>query len=197
MPLVPCCAAERNGLNMTINPRYVLQNLLLKMRYRSELSIPLRTRLEKNTDVYCKTGTIQIGNYSSMRENVHVSALCGGKLILGENTQINRNCILVSRKEIRIGENVFIGPNVCIYDHDHCFDVNGMKEGYTLDDIVIEDNCWIGAGCIILKGTHIGKGSVIGAGCVVKGNIPGHSLVTSNRALEVRALENRSHEKKD
>ena len=34
--------------------------------------------------------------------------------------------------------------------------------------IVIEDNVWIGANCVLLDGTHIGEGSVIAAGSVVR-----------------------------
>lgn len=182
---------------MGMNLVHVWRNVFWKLKNPKRLTIPIRTRLWKNADIYCKTGSIQFGRYSSARENVHLSALCGGKLILGENTRINRNCIFVARKEIRIGDNVSFGPNVCIYDHDHCFDFNGKKEGFTLGEVVIENDCWIGAGCIILKNTHIGKGCVIGAGCVVKGDIPAHSLVTMSRELQIRALEDRSHGNKD
>jgi hypothetical protein len=34
-------------------------------------------------------------------------------------------------------------------------------------DIVIEDDCWIGAGVIVLAGVTVGAGSVVGAGAVV------------------------------
>lgn len=179
---------------MTYGLSYFMRYINAKLSCGKRLSIPLRTRLGKMTDIYCKTGYVSIGNYSSVRENVHLSALCDGKLTMGENVRINRNCIFVSRKHIEIGDNVSFGPNVCIYDHDHCFGAEGRKEGFTLGDVFIGDNCWIGAGCIILKNTHIGKGCVIGAGCVIKGNIPDHSLVTMGRNLNIVPLEERSNE---
>ena len=56
-----------------------------------------------------------------------------------------------------------------------------MKE----NDIVIEDNVWIGFGAQIMSGVHIGKGAIIGAGAVVAksvneyevwGGIPAHFI---------------------
>ena len=44
-------------------------------------------------------------------------------------------------------------------------------------DIIVEDDVWIGARAIILKGVTIGKGSVVGAGAVVTKTIPPYSIV--------------------
>ena len=41
------------------------------------------------------------------------------------------------------------------------------------------------------KYTHIGECCVIGAGTVVKGNIPPHSLVTSDREVNIVQIEKR------
>ena len=57
--------------------------------------------------------------------------------------------------------------------------------------ITIEDNCWIGANATILRGTHIGEGCVIGAGTVVKGEIPPHSIVTSNREMVIKPIKDK------
>jgi acetyltransferase-like isoleucine patch superfamily enzyme len=54
--------------------------------------------------------------------------------------------------------------------------------------VVIEDDVWIGANCIILSGAHIGKGSVISAGSVVSSEIPEFSIVAGNPA---RVIANR------
>ena len=52
--------------------------------------------------------------------------------------------------------------------------------------VVIEDNCWIGGGVIILPGVTIGKGSVIGAGSVVTKNIPENSVAVGNPCRVIR-----------
>ena len=42
----------------------------------------------------------------------------GGQIKLNQN-YINRNCTIVAHQCIEIGYGTTIGPNVCIYDHDH------------------------------------------------------------------------------
>lgn len=132
----------------------------------------------------------RIGDGVKLNTNVTVSVQPGGSLQIGNKVGIGPNSMVVCHKHIRIGNGVMIGPGVCIYDHDHQFSkADGIKPfEYTYGDIDIGDNCWIGAGCIILKGTTIGEGCVIGAGSVLKGEYPPHSLVTMKRECEVREI---------
>jgi acetyltransferase-like isoleucine patch superfamily enzyme len=55
--------------------------------------------------------------------------------------------------------------------------------------IVIGNNVWIGAGAIILPGTTIGDGAVIAAGTVVKGRIPGRSIVKAETSLKIEPID--------
>lgn len=103
----------------------------------------------------------------------------------------NRNCIVICRNEIQIEEEVIFGPGVTIYDHDHIFTDEGIQPGYKHGPVIIEKGCWIAANVTILRNTHIGEGCVIGAGAVVKGEIPPHSLVTSDRGLTIVPIEKR------
>lgn len=130
-------------------------------------------------------GQVTMGKGFSMKQGAYIAAIDGGKITIGKNVSINRNCILVCHDSISIADNCAIGPNTVFYDHDHRFGENGIESGYKTAPIVIEPNCWIGAGVTILRGTHIGEGSVIGAGAVVRGEIPAHSLVTANRELKI------------
>lgn len=52
--------------------------------------------------------------------------------------------------------------------------------------IIIEDDVWIGYGCIILSGVKIGRGAVIGAGSVVVRDIPPYSVYAGNRIIKKR-----------
>lgn len=114
-----------------------------------------------------------------------------GGLKIGNGVSFNRNCIIISRDNIKIGDNVIFGPGVTVYDHDHVFTHDGIKNEFRTGTIVIENDCWIGANVVILRDTHIGKGCMIGAGAVVKGDIPDHSLVKSDRSLQVIPIEKR------
>ena len=52
-------------------------------------------------------------------------------------------------------------------------------------DVIIEDDVWVGMGVIILKGVRVGKGSVIGAGTLLTKDILPYSVVTNERITSV------------
>jgi len=52
----------------------------------------------------------------------------------------------------------------------------------------IEDNVFIGANCIILKGVKIGDRSIIGAGSVVTKNVPSDQIWAGNPAKFIREI---------
>lgn len=54
--------------------------------------------------------------------------------------------------------------------------------------ITVEDNVWIGGGCIILAGVTIGSGSVIGAGSVVTKSIPANCIAVGNPCKVIKWL---------
>lgn len=106
---------------------------------------------------------------------------------------INRNTVIVGKQKSYIGKGTSIGPNVCIYDHDHVIDDKGFKKKeFDSDGVSIGDECWLAAGVIVLKGCHIGDHCVIGAATVVKGDIAPYSIVTGNREMQIRNLEKRN-----
>lgn len=101
---------------------------------------------------------------------------------IGSNTSIGHHTFIFAKKNITIGQNCMIAPFVYIVDNDHS--VNDKKllveSNLECEEIVIEDNVWIGAHTVILKGSIIETGSVIGAGSVIKGNIVKNSVVVGN-----------------
>ena len=168
----------------------LIKTVWLKIRYGSRVEIcrPLTLSLGAKCKVKGKNGKLIFEGNANSYGNIALSAI-NGKLTVGASTFFNRNCIIVCRESITIGKQCSFGPNVCVYDHDHVFDEDGVRaEEYKVGSVVIGDNCWIGAGAIILRGTHIGEGCVVGAGTVVKGNIPAHSLVTAGRDLSVKPI---------
>ena len=63
-----------------------------------------------------------------------------------------------------------------------------VKKSVKRAPIVIEDDVWMGAHCIVLKGVRIGARSVIGAGSVVTKDIPSDSIAVGNPARVVRTF---------
>lgn len=116
----------------------------------------------------------------------------GGCIKIGDCAGLS-SVVLSSRSLIQIGRYVKLGGNVRIFDHDyhslhheHRRDGRQDREHVRVCPVVIEDDVFVGAHAMILKGTHIGARSVIGAGAVVAGlDIPPDSLVVGNPATIV------------
>lgn len=166
-----------------------------RLKYGKKIIFKGLPAIYKNAEIKIKQGKMIISRGFSAKPGSYFAVVNDGQLTLSGRVSFGRDCITVCHDSITIGNNVHIGPHVMIYDHDHVFDSEGIQPGFRTSPISIGNNCWIGAGVIILRGTVIGDGCVIGAGCVVKGNIPPHSLVTSGRDLNITPLEERKIEK--
>ena len=151
-----------------------IKTMMSRCRWSSEFNIIGKSKI--------KLGIIECAT------NTRLAATAGGYLEVGDHCYFNRNCTLNSRNSIIIGNRCTLGPNVCIFDHDHEFGRNGQTGKFKIGNIQIGDNCWIGAGVIILRNTFIGNNCVIGAGCIVKGTIPDNSLVCMDRELKIIPL---------
>ena len=159
--------------------------MLYKLLYRSSVQFGGIPSFQWSAGFKITKGKVLIGKYFGMKKGAYIAAVNGGEVKLGNNVSLNRNCMIICHDSIIIGDNCAIGPHTLIYDHDHKFGYKGIKSGFNTSPVEVENNCWIGAGVVILRGTHIGEGCIIGAGCVVKGDIPPHSLVTADRNLNI------------
>lgn len=114
------------------------------------------------------------------------------ELYIGNKVYFNEDAMISVKSNVYIGSNCRFGPNVKIFDNNHCFNKEtGVSDMHKSANIYIGDNCWIAANAIILKGSHIGENSVIGAGCIIKGNIPKSSIVTMQSKLKITPIEDR------
>ena len=124
-----------------------------------------------------------------------VNVEAGADFGFGDTIEIgNRSGIGVNawiRADLIIGKDVMMGPRVIIYGRDHqCHrtDVSMMDQGMGDYEVIrIEDDVWIGAAAIILKGITIGTGSIVGAGAVVTKSVPPYSIVGGNPAEILRS----------
>lgn len=166
---------------------------LLKVLFKKSIIISpngKKSQCSRSCDLNCdKKSEIYIGKINAL-PNVHIGAVDGGKIYFGDNVFLNRNCIIVSKESIKIGDNCSFGPNVCIYDHDHTFGrAKQNGETFRCKPVSIGSGCWIGANVTILKGTQIGDNCVIGAGCVISGTIPANTLVKADRSFTAEPIE--------
>jgi acetyltransferase-like isoleucine patch superfamily enzyme len=73
---------------------------------------------------------------------------------------------------LTIGRNCTIGIRTSIITHFYW----GPRQGTSNGRVVIEDDVFIGAHCVILPNVTIGAGSVIQAGSVVSRSVPPHTF---------------------
>lgn len=118
-----------------------------------------------------------IGKFMMTQGPLYLKTTDSGNLYIGDNVFFNHNVSITCSESIFIGNNVDIANNVVIVDHDHVVDSVGVRDEYITAPVIIDDNVWIGANSVILKGVHIGKGAVIAAGAVVNKDVPAHGLV--------------------
>ena len=118
---------------------------------------------------------------------------------IGENTYANFNFVCLDCAPVRIGKDVFIGPNVSILTPMHPLRRQErnqfVKADGTLGDqeyarpITIGDNCWIAGNVTICGGVTIGEGSVIGAGSVVTRDIPANVVAAGVPCKVLKPVE--------
>ncbi len=104
----------------------------------------------------------------------------GGYIKIGKNCSINSFCHLSGNGGIIIGDNVRIATQCVIVSANHNFSDTNTPitfQGETKKKIIIEDDCWLGAGAKVLAGVTVHTGSIIGAGAVVTNDVPPFSVV--------------------
>lgn len=125
------------------------------------------------------------------------------RLQIGRNTAINGGTMFVLADRITIGDNVWISFDCLILDHDgHASDPSirrqdlpdffgGRPKDWSVvkrSPISIEDDVWIGARAIILKGVTVGQASIVAAGAVVTKDVPAYSIVGGNPATIIGTI---------
>lgn len=108
-----------------------------------------------------------------------------GDLIVGNESVINSGCVLYTGNGITMGQGVAVAANCTFAPTNHEFskrDVPIRLQGFkpSRGGIVIEDDVWIGANCVILDGVVIQRGCVIGAGTIVRGTLEAFGIYAGN-----------------
>lgn len=150
-----------------------------------------------------RPSTLIIGDQAELRSTMRSNALApahpvvlttrraGAKLIIGAHFGMTGG-VICADESILIGDRVTVGANTTITDTDfHPLDAAERRinplNGVTRP-VIIEDDVFIGMGCLILKGVRLGAGSVIGAGSVVTRDVPPGVIAAGNPARAIRAL---------
>lgn len=113
----------------------------------------------------------------------------GSNIFIGEGFFANFNLTILDEAEVRMGDNVFIGPNVSIYTACHPLDAETRNKAVEwAEPVIIGNNVWIGGSVTIVPGVTIGDNVVIGAGSVVTRDIPSDTVAAGNPARVIKKL---------
>ncbi len=125
---------------------------------------------------------VYIGHYAVLR------GYKGSQLVIGDDTYIGQLTYINSAGGVRIGSRVGIGPCVKImssYHSEEGRDVPVLMCDLEFAEVVIEDDCDIGIGTIILPGRRVGRGAIIGAGAVVTHDVEPYVIVAGVPARKI------------
>ncbi len=96
-------------------------------------------------------------------------------IIINNNTNINKKCVLDGRGGLSIGSNVDIAQEVNIWTEQH--DYNSPSYQAVNKPVEIEDYVWIASRATILPGVKVGRGAVVACGAVVTKDVPSLAIV--------------------
>lgn len=114
----------------------------------------------------------------------------GGDLVIGEGTILNSGCVLYTGHGLYIGRDVRIAANCTFAPVNHAYQDKSRpinQQGFLpgKGGIVIEDDVWIGANCVLLDGAVLRQGCVVGAGSVVRGEVAAYTIVAGNPVRQI------------
>lgn len=159
-----------------------------KVRIKNLFSVFMR----KGCTIYLsgKLSKLEIKGKLVCRNNVSFD-IRNGQLSLGSANFFNRDCSIVCRGSIKIGNDCLFGESVKIYDHNHRRITGTLfkNSGYDIGEIVIGNNVWIGSNVVILKDVHIGDNVIIAAGSVIRSDIPDNHLAYIEGNTVIKKLD--------
>jgi len=118
----------------------------------------------------------------------------GASLSIGSNVGIS-STVIFAKRSISIGNNVNVGGGTLIIDSNfHSTDwrvrldrKQDQASAISLP-VIINDNVFIGARCIICKGVSIGQNTIVAAGSVVVKSLPSNCIAGGNPCKVIKYL---------
>lgn len=129
------------------------------------------------------------GDNVSIQPNVFLFNL--HTISFGNNISIHPMCYIDGAGKISIGNDVSIAHNSSILSTNHTWkeiDVPIKYNPETFQEVIIQDDVWIGCGCRILAGVIIESRTIIAAGAVVNKKIESKSIYAGIPAKLIKKI---------
>ena len=128
----------------------------------------------------CVEGGFSIGAGALISRGCIVSGK-DGALTIGPRVNIGAGCVLYASTGLEIGADTMLAAMCFVgggrYTTRGRTDIPIAAQPVPRVGVVIEEDCWLGAGVIVIDGVRIGRGSVIAAGAVVTADVAPYSGV--------------------
>ena len=140
---------------------------------------------------------ISVGNFatfiSAPDSHIHLTTWNAdtyqGKIEIGDFCLFSPGVRISAATSVKIGNSCMFANSAYISDSDwHGIYDRALPVGKS-EEVVLEDNVWIGDGAIVSKGVTIGKNSIVGARSVVIKDVPENVIVAGNPAQVVKELD--------
>lgn len=115
----------------------------------------------------------------------------GRNLVVGDDVDFALDVLVTTSGGVTIGDRTLIGYRTQILSSNHCIPEGKWRvfaAGHESKPVLIANDVWIGANCLILPGVSIGEGAVVAGGSIVTKNVPPFAIVAGNpaRILKMR-----------
>lgn len=133
---------------------------------------------------------IECGDDFYVKESAYIDSY-GGWIAIGRGAALAQGSVIHGNGGVTVGDYLMMGHGAMILAGNHRHLLSEMPfvfQGSESRGVKVGHNVWIGAGAQILDGSVLGDNVVVGAGTVVAGKVPSNSIVTGERALEIRPL---------
>lgn len=161
-----------------------LRAALLRLR---GARVGARTRLGPGLRVVRPRG-IELGSRVEVEHGVYFKLVDdAARVAVGDFTFIGALTEIDASLHVRIGAHTLIAPGVFITDHSHNHSAAARldEQGISSAEVVIGDDVWLGAKCIVLAGVRIGNGAIVGAGAVVTRDVAAGAIVAGVPAVPI------------
>jgi acetyltransferase-like isoleucine patch superfamily enzyme len=180
-------------------PRPVLRGRRVRLLNRHRITIGTWSVLEDDAQIQGRSidgvhlgDRVSVGSGAQIRPSGFYGRAPGRGLRIGDDSNVGPMNYIGCSELITIGRRCLLGPNVNIFTEWHEFDQPDSPikaQGVGAEPVVLDDDCWIGAGSIILPGVVVGQGAVVAAGSVVTRDVAPRTLVAGVPAVTKRALD--------
>ena len=178
-------SSKKNGL-LTALRRFAVPSVFVTLYYLFRYGAKISPRAEVEI-----SPNLVFGEKCTVSSFTKIKA-GGGPISIGSRCGFGTGCFLSSGEgKLIIGDNLVCGPNVVIMATSYRYDKLGehlQDQGYTSKGTRIGNNCWIGAGAVLLDGTELGDNCIVVANSVLSRKYAPNSILQGSPAKPMRGF---------